>query len=209
MSGDESQPSGAIRLEPEDLARANLYALVSRLFYAPADANLLAEISQAEPASAGDEVDDELIAAWRVLQEACRDGFPARIRLEYDSLFVGVGKAEVTPYLSAYAEPSSPDRYLVRLREELAARNLVRRAHVFEVEDHVSGVSDVMRWLIENGSMLEDQRRFFNAYVYTGAAAFLAAVQRSASADFYQPVAAFASAFFEIEKAAFEMADTS
>jgi hypothetical protein len=29
--------------DEEDLARANLYGLVSRLFYAPADPNLLAE----------------------------------------------------------------------------------------------------------------------------------------------------------------------
>ena len=31
-------------LEPEDRARANLYGVISRLFSAPADSNLLAEI---------------------------------------------------------------------------------------------------------------------------------------------------------------------
>ena len=58
-------------------------------------------------------------AAWRELQEACRSAYPAVVRQEYDSLFVGVGKAPVTPYLSAYAEPHAPDRYLLALREQL------------------------------------------------------------------------------------------
>ena len=200
------QTDVAVPIDPEDLARANLYALVSRLFYAPADPNLLAEISRASVE--GDEEEAAgLHTQWRNLQEACRSAFPALVRQEYERLFVGVGKAEVTPYLSGYAEPTSPDRYLVRLREQLAAWKLARRDSVFEVEDHVSGVSDVMRWLIESRRSLAEQRAFFEAYVYIGAAPFYAAVQNAASTVFYKPVAAFAAGFLEVEKAAFEMGD--
>lgn len=196
-------------LDPEEVARANLYALVSRLFYAPADPNFLAEISRAEPEEEEDEASGALRAAWQALREACRSAYPALVRQEYESLFIGVGKAEVTPYLSAYAEPASPDRYLVRLREQLAAWELVRRESVFEVEDHVSGVSDVMRWLIEGGRPLAEQRAFFESYVYPGAVPFYAAVQKASSAAFYKPVAAFATAFFDVEKTAFDMADVT
>lgn len=195
--------------DPEDQARANLYGLVSRLFYAPADPNLLAEISRAAPQTQDDDAPGPLRDAWQALQEVCRSAFPALVRQEFEGLFVGVGKAEVTPYLSAYAQPSSPERYLVSLRDQLAVWALTRREGIFEMEDHVSGVSDVMRWLVENERPLADQRGFFETYVYPGAAPFCFAVQNAASAAFYKAVAAFALAFFDVEKAAFEMTDTT
>ena len=192
--------------DPEELARANLYGLVSRLFYAPADPNLLAEICGGEQAEEGRGGDSSpLMEAWRGLQDACRSAFPAVVRQEHDSLFVGVGRAQVTPYLSAYAEPNSPDRYLVRLRDQLGAWGLSRRERVFEVEDHISGVSDVMRSLIENRYSLEDQQRFFESFFYAGGVAFCCAVQDSVSGSFYKHVATFTLSFLELEKTAFEM----
>jgi len=191
-------------LEAEDRARANFYGLISRLFYAPADPNLLAEICGSGAAGEGG---GGLYGAWRELQDACHGAYPAVVRQEYDNLFVGVGRAAVTPYLSGYAETSSPDRYLVRLREQLAAWGLGRREGVFEVEDHISGVSDVMRWLIQVRRPLEQQREFFEVFVYRGAIPFCAAVHKTPLASFYKPVAAFAAAFFELEKKAFEMVD--
>jgi len=197
--------------EPEELARANLYGLVSRFFYAPADPNLLAEISSAR----GDADDEEggsendLAAAWRDLRKVCRTAYPPVVRQEYDGLFIGVGKAAVTPYLSAYAEPHSPDRYLVRLREQLDAWGLARRDSVFEVEDHISGACDVMRWLIEGTRPLAEQRTFFHSFVYPGAIPLFVAVQNAPSLTFYQHVAKFAAQFFELEKVAFEMEDAA
>lgn len=207
MGDTDMVGTAAATQDPEELARANLYGLVSRLFYAPADPNLLAEISRSGQAGEGQVDGGGLVAAWRNLQDACRNAYPAIVRQEYDSLLVGVGKAQVTPYLSAYAEPSAPDRYLVRLRGELAARGLSRRDRVFEVEDHVSGVSDGMRCLIEGRYPLEEQQRFFESFVYPGAVGFCVAVQNATSANFYKQVAAFAMAFLELEKAAFEMTD--
>jgi TorA maturation chaperone TorD len=203
----DAERSPAPEMEAEELARANLYGLVSRLFYAPPDPNLLAEVSQST-AGAEEEVGDgatSLAAAWRDLREACGSAYPAIVRQEYDNLFIGVGKAAVTPYLSGYAEPHSPDRYLVRLRQQLDAWGLARRDSVFEVEDHVSGGCDVMRWLIEGGRSLVEQRTFFESFLYPGAILFCAAVQNTPALTFYQHVARFAGRFFEVEKAAFEM----
>jgi TorA maturation chaperone TorD len=200
--------TSAASLEPEDLARANFYGLISRLFYGPADANFLAEICRSGDGGP-DESEGELVAAWWRLQEACRSAYPAILRQEYDSLFVGVGRAEVTPYLSGYAEPSAPDRYLVRLREQLSAWGLARKEQVFEVEDHISGICDTLRWLIEDLRPLSDQRRFFEEFAYGGVVHFCAAVHKSPSASFYKEVAALAESFFELEKAAFEMSDAA
>ncbi len=80
---------------------------------------------------------------------------------------------------------------------------------MFEVEDHISGVSDVMRWLIEGGRPLAEQREFFERFVYPGAVPSLLQCKKRRSARFYQPVAAFAADFFEVEKAAFEMDDAA
>jgi TorA maturation chaperone TorD len=129
------------------------------------------------------------------------------VRQEYDSLFVGVGKSEVSLYLSGYAEPQGAERYLVRLREQLAHWGLGRRKSVFEVEDHISGISDVMRWLIENGHSLEEQRGFFESFVYPGVLPFCIALQNAPSASFYKRVAALTWSFFEVEKTAFEMSE--
>jgi TorA maturation chaperone TorD len=196
-------------LEAEDIARANWYGLIGRLFYAPPDPNLLAEISRSGQGGEEAESSGGLVAAWRGVQEVCRTAYPAVVRQEFDTLFVGVGKSEVTPYLAKYAEATAPDRYLVRLREQLGVWGLVRREGAGEVEDHISGISDIMRWLIENRRPLVEQQEFFESFAYRGAMAFCAAVQKSTSASFYKPVAALTSSFYDIEKAAFEMGETA
>jgi TorA maturation chaperone TorD len=191
-------------LEPEDRARANFYGIISRLFYGPADSNFLAEICGSTTGGA-EQGESELATAWQRLQLSCRSAYPALVRQEYDSMFVGVGRAEVSPYLSGYIEPAGPDRYLVRLRDRLSSLGLARKERVFEVEDHISGICDVMRWLVEAQHPLVDQRQFFEEFAYPGVVAFCSAVQASPTAVFYKGAAALAASFYELEKAAFEM----
>lgn len=204
MSEVTANGSAAPPLDPEDRARANLYGVIGRLYYAPPDPNLLAEISGGEDGGRAEE-GGGLVAAWRGVREASRSAFPAVLRQEYDTLFIGVGRAQVTPYLSGYAEPASPDRYLVRLREQLGRWGLGRRENVFEVEDHISGICDVMRWLVEGGHSLEHQRHFFDEFAYPGVVPFCVALQKSPTASYYKQVAELTSSYFEIEKSAFEM----
>jgi TorA maturation chaperone TorD len=203
MPDPDSAPSPAI--EPEDKARANLYGIISRLYYAPVDSNLLAEISRGGGGEAVTE-SSGLVVAWRGVQEACRGAFPPVVRQEYDSLFIGVGKSEISPYLSGYAEPQGPERYLVRLRGRLGSWGLGRRQSVFEVEDHISGICDTMRWLIENAHDLAEQREFFDSFAYPGVLPFCVALQNAPSAVLYKRVVALTWSFFEVEQTAFEMA---
>ena len=199
--------SAAPSLDPEDRARANLYGVIGRFYYAPPDPNLLAEFSGNEESGQAEE-GGGLVAAWRGVREASRSAFPAVLRQEYDTLFIGVGRAQVTPYLSGYAEPVSPDRYLVRLREQLRRWGLGRREGVFEVEDHISGICDVMRLLVERGHSLERQRLFFDEFAYPGVLPFCVALQNSPTASYYKQVAALTYSYFEIEKSAFEMSNS-
>jgi TorA maturation chaperone TorD len=202
-------------VQAEDLARAHCYALVSRLFYAPPDADLLnalgVESGAEAPEAAGviQQADEALpnayAAAFRALKEACRTADPMALRQEYDDLFIGAGKALVAPYTSGYSVPHAPDRHLLALRERLTALGLARRASTFELEDHVSAVCDVMRWLIERGHPVDEQLRFFEDYVYSGVGAFCDAIGASKASAFYSAVARFARVFVAVENQAFDL----
>lgn len=214
MSTIESGPGTEVA--EEDGARAYCYALLSRLFYAPPDAALVEALLAAATGPNGSEADEPartIVAgtpvsfadAFLALQRAARSTDLASLRQEYDDIFVGAGKSLVTPYTSGYAVPNAPDRHLVALRGQLATWGLARRDTVFEVEDHVAAICDGMRWLIESGRSLEDQRAFFDGYVYTGVGPFCDSVIASASASFYRAAAALARAFLAIEKEGFAL----
>jgi len=187
---------------PEEAARANLYGLIARLFYCAPDAQLIAEL-KAAPDMEGDA---ELALAWRDMVTACTKAFPVALENEHTDLFVGTGKAEVTPYLSHYTLKHRNDTPLVALRQQLADWGIARREGAGEYEDHITGVCETMRFVIAvQQRSPEEQKTFFDSFVYPGAAAFCDAVNASAKADFYSRVARFARAFLDIERTAFEM----
>lgn len=203
MSGAELQEPRPV--PEEDAGRANHYALIGRLFYEAPDSILLAQVCRADADSAGD--DTRLGRAWGALRHACSAAFPVAIRQEHEKVFLGAGKAEVTPYTSHYVRGMSPEGHLVRLREHLQRLGLARRSAAFEVEDHVSGICDVMRVLVESGHTLDEQRLFFNEFVYPGVDPFCAAVMAASSTAFYRHVAEFTRAFLEVEREALDMDD--
>jgi len=203
MSG--AQPLNFVpTLPPEEAARANLYGIIARLFYAPPDEQLISELQIAASGAASD--GSVLAAAWRAMVDACRSAFPAALRDEHTLLFVGTGKAEVTPYLSHYLARHSSDSPLVGLRQLLASWGIARREGVPEYEDHIAGVCETMRFAIAvQQRSPEDQKLLFDRFLYRGAIAFCSAVNASKDARFYRLVANFAQAFLQIEKNAFEM----
>jgi TorA maturation chaperone TorD len=197
-------------VSPEDEARANLYGLLARLFYAPPDANLLSELRLAAPPTEDEDgltaEGEALKAAWAQLVQACTSAFPARLEEEHFQLFVGVGKAEVTPYLSAYMERREGQNPLVRLRGQLAEWGLARREGAVEPEDHVSAVCETMRWLIVvRKAPLEIQRSFFEGYLEAPGQGFCSAVTACEDAKFYRHVARLLDTLLELEHKAFEI----
>lgn len=199
-----NQPLQFVRtLSPEDQARANFYALLARLFYAPPDAPLLQAVAGEPDLGAGDEA---LSAAWRELRDAARGASVETVREEYEGAFIGTGKAPVTLYSGAYSVRHSSDVPLAALRGELAALGLARRGDAGEPEDHMAALCDTMRHLIvaqERG--LETQKRFFVRWIAPAAQPLCAAIEQSAQTAFYKSVGRMAKAFFALEHAAFEM----
>jgi TorA maturation chaperone TorD len=186
---------------PEDQARAGYYALLARLFYAGPDAGLLKAIAETDEIADG-QGQSALAAAWSNLALAARAMDAEAARLEYDQLFVGTGKAEVTPYASFYLAETGREKILVRLRAELAKMGLRRAEHAPEPEDHISGLFDAMRHLISLGSedaALQDQRGFFDRYIAGSYPGLCAATCFSEKSNFYKHVARFAEAFLVVE----------
>ncbi len=186
----------------EDLARANFYALLSRLFADGPDAALLASIARSGREQGGD---SPLARAWQALAVACNDADANSAAQEHVDLFVGTGQAKVTPYLSYYLVPSGHEMVLVRLRAELAGLGLAAAGS--EPEDHIAALLEIMRHLALSGAgdiALHKQRAIFKAYLAPAYPRFCAAVE-SSGGRFYPVVVRLLRAFLEVESEALEM----
>jgi TorA maturation chaperone TorD len=188
---------------PEEAARANFYALLARLFQAPPDQALLDSLA-AEPDLEG--ADGELSLAWRELASTAAAADPEAIKLEFDTAFVGTGKAPVTLYACAYSIRYTNEAPLVQLRGELARLGLGRRAEVTDPEDHIAALCEVMRYLIaEQKRELSEQRAFFERWIWPSAEPLCDAISGSDATRFYRAVAPFAKAFLQLEHSAFQL----
>ena len=84
----------------EELARAELYGLLSRLWLVPPDADLLQQFALA--VTQAPEAGGHLEAPWQTLVDAVRRCSLAAAATEHEALFFGVGKPEVFLYGSYY-----------------------------------------------------------------------------------------------------------
>jgi TorA maturation chaperone TorD len=195
--------------DSEELARAELYGLLARLWIAPPDAELLVQFRVAvteTPQPGG-----YLEAPWQALVAAMRATTPEAAASEYDALFGGVGKPEVFLYASYYLAGFLHERPLAVLRTDLAALGLAREETRGETEDHVACVFEVMRYLIAGEDVavanLEQQRRFFRAHVQPWIEQLLDAVVAQPQAVLWREVAGLTQAFVQIETQGFDMLD--
>ena len=156
----------ASRRRSEELARAELYGLLARLWLAPPDAGVLQQFGVAvtqAPESGG-----HLEAPGRRWWRRCAPP-AAKAAEEHDALFLGVGKPEVFLYGSYYLSGFLNEQPLAQLRDRPAAPGPDARRARGETEDHVAYLFEVMRYLIAGDDVavcnLEQQRRFFRAHV--------------------------------------------
>jgi TorA maturation chaperone TorD len=196
-------------LEPEDQARAEFYALLARLFADAPDAALLRAIAGAPPllpaAPAGDETGGSGVAsAWDAMRAASAAISPEAVRDEFQALFVGVGRSEVSLYASHYIGPQS-GRPLAELRASLARLGLARRPESNEYEDHLSLVLETMRMLVagdgERGSAgVDEQHAFFARHMLPWIPDCCTAISANSVANYYRRVAEFTQCFVGLER---------
>ena len=197
---------------PEDQARANFYALLSRLYTAAPDAALLHTIADAGelPVADAEGPAAGLATAWRMLGKASEAMDPDAAAEEYQNLFVGVGKSEVSLHAAAYVS-SAGTSALAAVRTTLARLGLGRKPEVSLYEDHLAAVCESMRVLIGGTGgpdaaaphPLADQRDFFGMHVAPWVFACCNAIRACPIANYYRRVAEFTEFFMAIERDSF------
>jgi len=203
------------RLEPEDQARADFYALLARLFAAAPDAALLAAIAAAAPLepvapSGSGRADDDaktIADAWYSLRTASAVMDAEAAGDEFQALFVGVGMSEVSLYASHYLGPQS-GRPLAEIRATLASLGLARRPGSSEFEDHLSVELETMRMLVAGDAgrapaTIAEQRAFCETHLLPWAFDCCTAISTSPLANYYRQAASFASCFLALERDSF------
>jgi TorA maturation chaperone TorD len=191
------------RLEPEDLARAQFYALLGRLFARGPDAELLAALGGSESWLA--EPDNPLASAWNrlILASSAMDAEAAE--QEYTELFIGVGRSNVDLHASHWITEPTSERPLVAVRSHLARLGLARRERSTMYEDHLSALCETMRLLIagDTGRQPEAvavQRDFFDSRIAPWVFDCCDAICNCPLANYYQRVAEFTSLLMAVER---------
>lgn len=196
--------------DSEELARAELYGLLARLWLAPPDEALLAQfglaVTQAPQPGA------HLQGPWETLVAAMRAATLEQAAAEHEALFHGVGKPEIFAYASFYLTGFLNEKPLAELRHDLARLGLARDAQALETEDHVAYLLEVMRYLIAGDDVgvcnLEQQRRFFRAHLQTWVERLCDAVQAHPRANTWRAVAGLTREFMQVETQGFDMLES-
>lgn len=205
MSADAAPVQFVPALPPEEAARANFYGLLARLFCAAPDQALLETLAAADEIVAEDGA-ASFALAWRDLALAAAAADAEAVANEYQTLFVGTGRAPVSLYAANYLIKTAVDAPLVELRDFLAKWEISRRTSVFETEDHFAALCELMRYLIaEQHAPLAEQMSIFSRFLWPATTPLCAAICGAKQAAFYRTVASFAERFLEIEYAAFRM----
>jgi len=197
----------ASRGDAEEIGRAELYGLLSRLWLAPPDDAMLEQFRVA--ITEAPEPGGHLEGPWQELVGAMRATTVDEAAAEHAALFQGVGKPEIFAYGSFYLSGTLNDRPLADLRTDLMALGLGRDEARVETEDHVSYVFEVMRYLIAGDDAavcnLEQQRRFFRAHVQGWLERLCEAAAVHPRAHLWVAVAHFTQAFIEVETQGFDL----
>ena len=210
MTAQAAVPVAAVHRAPapEDAARAHFYALLARLLHHAPDGGLLHALAHAEGIPA--EGDPALARAWQGLTDASKAMDEDAAAEEYEALFVGIGKSEVSLYAGFYGGAPAIDHPRVRILADLAALGLARPDGVTEPEDHYATLLDTMRVLAGGGAgrgpaTLQEQKRFFRTHLEPGIAKLFKAVGASPKANYYRHVAAVGAAFAALESESFQL----
>jgi TorA maturation chaperone TorD len=174
--------------DSEELARAELYGLLSLLWLEPPDDALLARFRVAvteAPQQGG-----HLEAPWGVLVSTMRATTAEAAAEEHDALFGGVGKPEIFLFGSFYLTGFLNEKPLAVLRHDLQQLGLERDEARAETEDHLAYLLEVMRYLIAGDDVavcnLEQQRRL----------------------RVWRELAIFTRAFIQVETQGFDLLET-
>ncbi len=189
--------------DAEDRLRADLYNYLGLILAGPPDQLLLDQTADLS----GDDSDlGQAISGLARVAKACR---PKKVESEFNALFIGLGRGELLPYASFYLTGFLHEKPLAILRSDMAARRITRAANVFEPEDNIASLMEMMGGMIVGrfgtAAKLDDQKTFFNKHIAPWAGHFYSDLEAAKNSILYASVGAVGKAFMEIEREAFRM----
>jgi TorA maturation chaperone TorD len=190
-------------IDEVDAARASEYIFLSTLLMRAPDARLLKRISglRADPSPLGLLHAELADAADRIRLED--------VELEFFNIFVGIGRGELLPYASYYLTGFLHERPLARLREDLSALGIERAQDMYEPEDNIGILLEVMGGLAARRLPAPEgsDRKIFEKHLQSWAGRFFFDLEHTKSAKFYRTVGRIGRTFMEIETEAFALGD--
>ena len=199
--GDESRAAASgtdgrgTTVDAIDAARAAEYLLLATLLKRAPSAALLETIGKLR----GDA--SPLGMAHLALAEAARRATPESVAKEFFDLFIGIGRGEILPFGSYYLTGFLHDRPLALVREDMHRLGVERREGVFEPEDHIASLLEVVAGLAGGGlgHAPEAADAFFATHVKPWAGRLMADIEATPRAGFYKAVGAYGRTWIEIE----------
>ena len=188
---------------PEDRLRADLYNFLGLILSGPAGEMMLEQTALLS----GDST--ELGQAVASLARVAKVSKRAAVESEFNALFVGLGRGELLPYASYYLTGFLNEKPLAALRRDMAVRGITRAANVYEPEDNIASLLEMMGGQIVGrfGKMttLGDQKAFFNKHVSPWASHFFSDLEAAKNSVLYASVGAVGKAFMAVEVESFRM----
>jgi TorA maturation chaperone TorD len=190
-------------LAPEDQARADLYAVLGRLYADAPDQPFLKAL--ADSGRMAVDAAHPLALAWNRLADASTAMDAEAAAQEYTDLFVGVGKCDVNLHASHWISGFMIEKPLVDLRNDLAALKITRQEAATMLEDHLSALCETMRMLVAGDGerppvTVEQQRNFLQKRLLSWAFDCCTAIEKSSLANYYRRVAELTAQFLTLER---------
>ncbi len=196
-------PRAPEHVETLSRARSNLYLLIAVLLRKAPDAALISDLGKlrGDPSPLG--------MAQLALANAARATTVEAAGREHFNLFIGVGRGEVLPYASFYLTGFLNERPLAELRDDMARLGIERRTDVFEPEDHLGCLLEIMAGLIRGDfGQSTDADAFFVRHIARWSTRALDDIEVSPSAKFYRSVAQLGRVWLDIEREAMKLPNT-
>jgi len=192
-----------ITVAQEDQLRADLYDFLGALLSAPPGKDLLKKAA----ALTGDE--SQLGQAIDTMARVAKATNEKAVESEFNALFIGMGRGELLPYGSYYLTGFLNEKPLAQLRSDMMALRITRAPNVFEPEDNIASLLEMMAGMIlgrfGNQVTIDRQKDFYFKHIAPWAEHFFSDLEGAKNSIFYAGVGSAGRAFMEIEAEAFRM----
>ncbi len=187
----------------EDRLRAEVYDLLAALLADPPTKERLRALG----GLTGDAT--PMGRAVETLAKLARNTSAPSVEREFTELFIGIGRGELLPFASYYLTGFLNEKPLATLRKDMASLHISRAPNVYEPEDNIASLMEMMAGLIDgrfgSPAPIERQREFFNRHIAPWAAHFFSDLEQAKGSVFYLPVGTLGRIFIDIEREAFRL----